>query len=149
MRSISASAISGFVRAMRRSSGTRAFVIRSPSRVQLSGRTRRKPIITGTSSRASVSDTSVWQLAILPSAEAYCGATPTECELLPGRMWMLKPIPQTGVTDGPVEPSSPPHDRGHDGRQHVAGDAAILRQRGLEVPPIFRQVARAAEPGRR
>ena len=62
---------------------------------------------------------------------------------------MLKPIPQTGVTDGPVEPSSPPHDRGHDGPQHVAGDAAILRQRGLEVQPIFRQVARAAEPGRR
>ena len=25
---------------------------------------------------------------------------------------MLKPIPQTGITDGPVEPSSPPHDRG-------------------------------------
>jgi integrase len=62
---------------------------------------------------------------------------------------MLKPIPPTGVTDGPVEPSSPPHDRGHDGPQHVAGDAAILRQRGLEVRPIFRQVARAAEPGRR
>ena len=80
MRSISASAISGFVRAMRRSSGTRAFVIRSASPVQLSGRNRRKPIITGTSSRASVSDTSVWQLAVLPSAEAYCGATPTECE---------------------------------------------------------------------
>jgi hypothetical protein len=29
-------------------------------------------------------------------------------------MWMLKPIPQTGATDGRVEPSSPPHDRGHD-----------------------------------
>jgi hypothetical protein len=27
--------------------------------------------------------------------------------------------------------------------------AAILRQRGPEVQPIFRQVARAAEPGRR
>jgi hypothetical protein len=24
-------------------------------------------------------DTRVWQLAVLPSAEAYCGATPTEC----------------------------------------------------------------------
>ena len=35
--------------------------------------------ITGTSPRASVSDTSVWQFAVLPSAEAYCGATPTEC----------------------------------------------------------------------
>ena len=59
--------------------GTRAFAIRPASLVQLSGRNRRKPIITGTSSRASVSDTSVWQLAVLPSAEAYCGATPTEC----------------------------------------------------------------------
>src|SRR5436189_5900893 len=35
--------------------------------------------MTGTSPRASVSDTKVWQLAVLPSAEAYCGATPTEC----------------------------------------------------------------------
>jgi hypothetical protein len=26
--------------------------------------------------RASVSDTRVWQLAVLPSAEAYCAATP-------------------------------------------------------------------------
>jgi hypothetical protein len=33
----------------------------------------------GTSSLAKVSDTSVWQLAFLPKAEAYCGATPTEC----------------------------------------------------------------------
>jgi hypothetical protein len=41
-------------------------------------------------------------------------------------MWMLKPIPQTGATDGRVEPSSPPHDRGHDDPEHVAGDTAIL-----------------------
>lgn len=34
--------------------------------------------MTGTSPEASVSDTSVWQLAFLPKAEAYCGATPTE-----------------------------------------------------------------------
>jgi hypothetical protein len=33
----------------------------------------------GTSRRANVSDTRVWQLAILPSVEQYCGATPTEC----------------------------------------------------------------------
>src|SRR5271168_4034419 len=80
MRSTSASAISGFVRAARQSSGTRAFAIRSAASVQLCGRNRRRPIMTGTSSRASVSDTSVWQLAVLPSAEAYCGATPTECD---------------------------------------------------------------------
>ena len=35
-----------------------------------------RPTITGTS-RASVSDTKVWQLAVLPKADAYCGATPT------------------------------------------------------------------------
>ena len=52
-----------------------------PSRsfVQFSGRKRRNATITGTSPRASVSDTSVWQLAVLPRAEAYCAATPTEC----------------------------------------------------------------------
>ena len=38
---------------------------------------------------------------------------------------MLKPVPQTGATDGRVEPSSPPHDRGHDDPEHVAGDTAI------------------------
>ncbi len=35
---------------------------------------------TGTSPRASVSDTRVWQFAVLPSADAYCGATlPNAC----------------------------------------------------------------------
>ena len=39
---------------------------------------------------------------------------------------MLKPIPQTGATDNRVEPSSPPHDRGHaDDPEHVAGDTAV------------------------
>src|SRR6202035_3329492 len=78
-RSISASAISGLVRAVRYSSGTPAGFNRARSLVQLSGRKRRNATITGTSSQASVSDTSVWQLAFLPSAEAYCEATPTEC----------------------------------------------------------------------
>jgi len=31
---------------------------------------------------ASVSDTRVWQLAVLPSAEAYCAATPTDVRAL-------------------------------------------------------------------
>ena len=62
---------------------------------------------------------------------------------------MSKPIPQTGVTDGPDEPSSPPHDRGHERPQHVAVDAAILHQGGCEIQSIFWQVARAARPGRR
>ena len=59
--------------------GTPALARRTGSLVQLSGRNRRRPTVTGTSPRASVSETSVWQLAFLPSDEAYCGATPTEC----------------------------------------------------------------------
>src|SRR4051794_18069282 len=78
-RSISARAISGFVRAARYSTGTPARFSRARSLVQLSGRNNRNANMTGTSLRASVSDTSVWQLAVLPSAEAYCAATPTEC----------------------------------------------------------------------
>src|SRR5262249_45623399 len=78
-RSISASAISGLVRAVRYSTGTPARFNRHGSLVQLSGRKRRNATITGTSPRASVSDTRVWQLEFLPSAEAYCEATPTEC----------------------------------------------------------------------
>src|SRR3974390_274418 len=46
--------------------------------VQLSGRNNRNASMTGTSPRASVSETRVWQFAVLPNAEAYCGATPTE-----------------------------------------------------------------------
>ncbi|MNE75140.1 hypothetical protein D3C80_1712700 [compost metagenome] len=76
--SISSSAIVGLVRDIRISSGTPAFTIRSWLLVQLSGKNSRKPTGTGTSSRANVSDTNVWQLARLPSIEAYCGATPTE-----------------------------------------------------------------------
>src|SRR5439155_17861286 len=47
--------------------------------VQLSGRNNRNASMIGTSPRASVSDTRVWQFAVLPSADAYCAATPTEC----------------------------------------------------------------------
>src|SRR6516225_4109654 len=78
-RSISARAISGFVRAVRYSAGTPARSNRSRLLVQLSGRNSRNASMTGTSPRESVSDTRVWQLAVLPSAEAYCAATPTEC----------------------------------------------------------------------
>src|SRR5262249_27595442 len=78
-RSISARAISGFVRAVRHSAGTPARSNRDRLLVQLSGRNNRNASMTGTSPRASVSDTRVWQLAVLPSAEAYCAATPTEC----------------------------------------------------------------------
>ena len=53
--------------------------MRSGSSVQVSGRKSRSPTITGTSREASVTETSDWQLDVLPSEEAYCGATPTEC----------------------------------------------------------------------
>src|SRR6266404_4371400 len=58
--------------------GTPARFKRTGLLVQLSGTKRRNATITGTSPRASVSDTNVWQLAVLPRDEAYCGATPTE-----------------------------------------------------------------------
>src|SRR4029077_6876478 len=77
-RSISAKAISGLVRAARCSTGTPARFKRTGLLVQLSGTKRRNATMTGTSPRASVSDTNVWQLAVLPRDEAYCGATPTE-----------------------------------------------------------------------
>ena len=52
---------------------------RASSPVQVSGRNSRRPTIIGTSPRASVSDSKVWQFEVLPKADAYCGATPTEC----------------------------------------------------------------------
>src|SRR5690348_4528039 len=78
-RSISTRANSGFVRAVRYSAGTPARSNRARLLVQLSGRNSRSASMTGTAPRASVSDTRVWQFAVLPSAEAYCAATPTEC----------------------------------------------------------------------
>src|SRR5271154_4789465 len=57
-RSISSIAISGFVRALRLSSGTRARAMRAESSVQLSGRNSRRPTITGTSRDANVNETS-------------------------------------------------------------------------------------------
>src|SRR5215467_9870509 len=69
--SSSARAISGFVRAVRYSAGTPARFNRAGLLVQLSGRNSRNASITGTSPRASVSDTRVWQLAVLLSAEAW------------------------------------------------------------------------------
>ena len=77
-RSISSIAISGFVRTVCLSFGTRARAMRSGSSVQLSGRNSRRLTITGTSRDANVTETSDWQLAVFPSDEAYCGATPTE-----------------------------------------------------------------------
>src|SRR3546814_595633 len=52
-------------------------------------------------------------------------------------------------SDGRVEPSTPAHDRGHDGPQPVAGDATILPARGGEVQPVLRALAGPAGPGGR
>jgi hypothetical protein len=58
-------------------------------------------------------------------------------------MWIFIPLPlETGVSDGYDEPSSPAHDRGHDGPQSVALNAAILHLCGREVQPSFRFEAR-------
>jgi len=59
--------------------------MRSGSLVHSSGRKSRSPTITGTSRDANVTETRDWQLAVLPSDEAYCGATPTEWVALLGQ----------------------------------------------------------------
>src|SRR5216684_2458649 len=51
--------------------------------------------------------------------------------------------------DGRDEPSAPPHDRGHDGPQSVAGDATILRACRGKVQPVFRPLAGSAGSGGR
>src|SRR5919199_5521310 len=60
-RSSSESATSGLERGARNASGTPACAMRSGWFVQLSGRKRRKAIGSGTSFRASVSETRTWQ----------------------------------------------------------------------------------------
>src|SRR5262245_31618387 len=70
-RSISAKAISGFVRAVRYLAGTPARFTRARLLVQLSGRNSRNASMTGTSPRASVSDTSVWQLDCVRDARTH------------------------------------------------------------------------------
>src|SRR6476469_270082 len=64
-------------------------------------------------------------------------------------MWLSIPSLRQEFPDGRAQPSAPTHDRGHDRPQPVAGDAAILHQRGCEVQPLFRALAGPADPGRR
>src|ERR687883_595998 len=77
-RSSWAGAISPLLRGTTSASGTPAAAQRAGSPVHLSGRNRRSPTGTGTSRPASVSETSAWQLAFLPSWPQYCRSTPTE-----------------------------------------------------------------------
>src|SRR3546814_533422 len=58
-------------------------------------------------------------------------------------------ITRQEASDGRVEPSAPAHDRGHDGPQSIAGNAAILCPRGGEVQPIFQPLAGPARSGGR
>jgi hypothetical protein len=59
---------------------------------------RFRPTITGTSRRASVKDTRVWQLAFLPSAPAYCGANPHRAASLLGQRRVIDNRPGIIVT---------------------------------------------------
>jgi len=72
-------------RGARRASGTPARSSRVGLDTHSRGRNRRSATGTGTSWRARVKDTSVWQLASLPSTPAYWCATPTEAEPFFGR----------------------------------------------------------------
>lgn len=70
----------------------RAEAIRSGSLVQVSGRNSSRPIATGTSPRASVSDTSVWQLRSCPASwriaapprPSGCPSSARRCHRRPG-----------------------------------------------------------------
>src|ERR1700674_4384027 len=65
-------------------------------------------------------------------------------------VWLSKANPKDRRAPyGRDEPSAPAYDRGHDGPQSVAGDATILRPRGLEVQPIFWPFSGSAGSGRR
>src|SRR5260370_19852029 len=70
--------------------------------------------------------------------------------LLSERIVVVEAQPSGQETpDGRDEPSAAPHDRGHDGPQSVAGEATILRPRGLEVQPIVWPFSRSAGSGKR
>jgi hypothetical protein len=59
------------------------------------------------------------------------------------------PFHSEETSEGGDQLSAPADDRGHDGPQSVACDAAILRACGCEVQPVFRPVAGPAGPGGR
>src|SRR5262249_48854311 len=68
--------------------------------------------------------------------------------LLSERMWIVTFLPlETGVSDGYDEPSSPAHDRRHDGPQSVTLDPAILHLCGREVQPSFQLSTGSARHG--
>src|SRR6266403_266029 len=136
MRSISASAISGFVRAVRYSAGTPARSNRLRSLIQLSGRKSRNATMTGTSPLASVSDTRVWQFAVLPSAEAYCAATPTECVPSSALRYHQSPAPhRCHRRAGWLERATPSPTAKHPKRQPQQNDATDHNHPAQAAPP--------------
>src|SRR4051794_7506550 len=60
---------------------------------------------------------------------------------------VTSPLFRTGAPDGHAEPSPSADDRGHDGPQSLAGDAAILSLRRCEVQPSFQPAAGSARHG--
>src|SRR4051794_41497912 len=60
---------------------------------------------------------------------------------------VTSPLFRTGAPDGHAEPSPSADDRGRDGPQSLAGDAAILSLRRREVQPPFRRAAGSARHG--
>src|SRR5262245_7644085 len=148
-QSISARAISGFVRAVRYSAGTPARSNRARLLVQLSGRNNRNASTTGTSPRASVSDTRVWQFAVLPSAEAYCAATPTECMPFLGiavsSITSTASLPPTSCSLEPAVPS-PPSGIPDPGRDEVVQLIVVAKRNPLCHRLNTLAVARTNQP---
>jgi len=49
------------------------------------------------------------------------------------------------TSDGRDKPATPPHDRGHDGPQSIAGDSAILHSCRCQVRALFRSLGAVAD----
>ena len=111
------------------------FSNRLRSLIQLSGRKSRNATMTGTSPRASVSDTKVWQFAVLPSAEAYCAATPTECVPFFGRYHQSPAPHRCHRRAGPLEPATQSPTATHPKRQPQQNDATDHNHLEQAAPP--------------
>src|SRR6202161_2976123 len=143
-RSISSIAISGFVRAVRLSSGTRARAMRSGSSVQLSGRNSRRPTITGTSRDANVNETSDWQLAGLPERRGILRRDADRMLALFRQCRVVDDQPSLGAPNQPVAFSERallkrrgiPHAAGDEVMKLVVADLAVARRHGLDALAI-------------
>src|SRR3546814_4522129 len=73
--------------------------------------------MTGTSREASVTETRDWQLAVFPSDEAYCGATPTE--------WV--PFFGKAVSSMTRNPAASPTSRSARSEEHTSELQSLMR----------------------